>query len=744
MSLPANIQKIALSYRRMNGLSQPEPQDQGQQRRSQRIKANIITATKTPVKTTSLRAYASKFNISPTTLWRAVKALEKADISPPQGRPCYLTADEDDALVAYIQYLQRTGVPATAEQVISLAGELAARRDAHLEPPSRSWYRKWLAEHPQVSCRLTKNVEKARKAFEMCDPTHIVSFFEVLKEVIDTFKIGASEAWNEDEAGIRIGCLYQQYHAVITYASRHSRPELSDPSNRESSTCIGCGNAAGDDIPPWLVFKVYPSANWATLPLPNGMQFARSDTGFSNAEISLDWLKHFNIYSWAKSARATRAGKSLVEWFGFDEAGLTERGVPAVEDDCIIRPADKRIYRMLVIDGFTGHTTLKFIDYCIKYDIILAVFPPHSTHLLQPLDLAVFQPMKHAHQHSIRDNLALGEIRYSREDFLAAFEGIYRKGFTKHNLISGFEKSGLFPPDPRPVLATLAKQRDRHEAIIASGYESLLPRDDRFKEAAAGVQHLINQYSPLLSPSSNRLLRDVIRPAVTEGGILQSRVNSFIRDKRKRSEAYSNRRKRGPLCRPNGVFVTAVSAEEIRARFNKATEAQAKKVKDAELKMHIKQLKESKKAFWAEYTATKYLVVNGKSTYHNQKQWLDRTGRHLEIESIEDAIKDFERELQQKPDPFFYDYGAPINQKKVDRARKRRNILSQMSDGCFPTSPTSSVNIMLESAAQDNTGEAEDEEEAYSDGDTIICSQNSAISIDSSSSESLPSSPPLC
>jgi hypothetical protein len=127
------------------------------------------------------------------------------------------------------------------------------------------------------------------------------------------------------------------------------------------------------------------------------------------------------------------------------EHGCNERGAAAGADEYIIRPANERIYRMLVIDGFTGHTTLEFIEYCIRYDIILAIFPPHSTHLLQPLDLAVFQPMKTAHQRSIRDNLSLGEVRYSRADSLAAFSEIYSKGFTAHNLISGFEKSGLFP-----------------------------------------------------------------------------------------------------------------------------------------------------------------------------------------------------------------------------------------------------------------------------------------------------------
>jgi hypothetical protein len=71
-----------------------------------------------------------------------------------------------------------------------------------------------------------------------------------------------------------------------------------------------------------------------------------------------------------------------------------------VEGPPVERPDEERIYRLLVVDGFTGHTTLAFAEYCIKFDIIIAILPPHSTHLMQPLDVGVFQPLKAAHPES--------------------------------------------------------------------------------------------------------------------------------------------------------------------------------------------------------------------------------------------------------------------------------------------------------------------------------------------------------
>lgn len=65
--------------------------------------------------------------------------------------------------------------------------------------------------------------------------------------------------------------------------------------------------------------------------------------------------------------------------------------VPPFEVPPVQRPEDEKIHRLLVIDGFTGHTTLDFIGYCIKFNIIVAVFPSHSTHILQPLNVSVSQ-----------------------------------------------------------------------------------------------------------------------------------------------------------------------------------------------------------------------------------------------------------------------------------------------------------------------------------------------------------------
>jgi hypothetical protein len=36
---------------------------------------------------------------------------------------------------------------------------------------------------------------------------------------------------------------------------------------------------------------------------------------------------------------------------------------------------------------------MDFIEYCNQKKILLVVYPPHSTHTLQPLDVVMFKPL---------------------------------------------------------------------------------------------------------------------------------------------------------------------------------------------------------------------------------------------------------------------------------------------------------------------------------------------------------------
>ena len=53
-------------------------------------------------------------------------------------------------------------------------------------------------------------------------------------------------------------------------------------------------------------------------------------------------------------------------------------------------------YRLLICDGHDSHISADFVTFCIQKRIDIILLPPHSSHLLQPLDVGVFAPLKQA------------------------------------------------------------------------------------------------------------------------------------------------------------------------------------------------------------------------------------------------------------------------------------------------------------------------------------------------------------
>ncbi|KAF2179253.1 CENP-B protein, partial [Zopfia rhizophila CBS 207.26] len=47
-------------------------------------------------------------------------------------------------------------------------------------------------------------------------------------------------------------------------------------------------------------------------------------------------------------------------------------------------------YRLLILDGHESHNSLEFTEYCKENKIVTLCIPPHSSHILQPLDVGCF------------------------------------------------------------------------------------------------------------------------------------------------------------------------------------------------------------------------------------------------------------------------------------------------------------------------------------------------------------------
>ncbi len=94
-------------------------------------------------------------------------------------------------------------------------------------------------------------------------------------------------------------------------------------------------------------------------------------------------------------------------------------------------------HKLLFLDGNASHISIQL---AIEKNIDIICLPPHSTHALQPLDVAVVSPAKRAWATILnkyyRESHAKGVNKFV---FPSLFNKLYDVAFTRAHAISGFE-----------------------------------------------------------------------------------------------------------------------------------------------------------------------------------------------------------------------------------------------------------------------------------------------------------------
>jgi hypothetical protein len=83
---------------------------------------------------------------------------------------------------------------------------------------------------------------------------------------------------------------------------------------------------------------------------------------------------------------------------------------------------------------------------CYSNNIHLLYLPPHTSHVLQPLDLSVFAPLKHAYRKQLSFlSLLTDSTPLGKRNFLACYRKARKSSLTAKNIKAGWQASGLWP-----------------------------------------------------------------------------------------------------------------------------------------------------------------------------------------------------------------------------------------------------------------------------------------------------------
>lgn len=99
---------------------------------------------------------------------------------------------------------------------------------------------------------------------------------------------------------------------------------------------------------------------------------------------------------------------------------------------------------LLLCDNHERHVTIEAINYARDNGIVYLSFPPHTSHRLQPLDVAVFGPFK-SKLKTVFNNWHVSNTGKTIGIYDIPKSLAYFQSFTAKNIINGFKTPGILP-----------------------------------------------------------------------------------------------------------------------------------------------------------------------------------------------------------------------------------------------------------------------------------------------------------
>jgi hypothetical protein len=435
-----------------------------------------------------------------------------------------LTQLEEEVIIRYILNLDQRGFAPTYAAVRDMADKLLAARGAG--QVGQKWPANFVKRTNSLKTRFNRAYDRQRALCE--NPMLIRSWFELVEQTKAKYSILNEDVFNFDEAGFMMGKIMTQL--VVTGSERRGRPKAIQPGNRKWTTVIQGINAAGWAIPPFIIFagKHHLSA-WYEEDIPRDWAIAVSDNGWTTNKIGVEWLKHFIKHLESKMVGARR---------------------------------------LLILDSHESHHSLEFQELCKENNIYTLCMPPHSSHLLQPLDVGCFSPLKRAYSREIEDLIRHHINHITKLEFLPAFKAAFQRSFTSANICSAFRGAGLVPLQPDVVLSKLDVQLRTPTppaTLPEAPWEACTPSNIRELEAQSTLtrdrvrQHRSSSSASMINAISQ--LKKGAEVMMLSAELMRNRITSLERA----NEAATKRRqrkkkriqKRGTLTKGDREYILA-------------------------------------------------------------------------------------------------------------------------------------------------------------------------------------------
>lgn len=349
-----------------------------QKNRKKYSQEDVYNALEAIQKGVTIRKAAEQFKVPKTTLW--AKLDEIIPVEGVRGPNTILTYNEEKHIVKWIFHCSERGFPISKSQLFQtiqkLVIELKRPNPFTNNMPGRHWWESFCRRHPEISPRLAQNLSISRAY--ATEEVLRVWFQEVETHLnkINLHNIDPSRIFNLDESAF---FLVPKTDRVLARRGAKSVYKVVHEDEKESITTLFTVNAAGTMLPPMILFWYQRIPTNITNTLPPEWIIGNTDRGWMTAESFLDYITT-KFHPWLVTNRIK---------------------FPVI----------------FYLNGHSSHMTLALSQFCKANQIELIALYPNATHVLQPLDVAVFHPLKAAWKKAVDEWRTTHSQKLKRENF---------------------------------------------------------------------------------------------------------------------------------------------------------------------------------------------------------------------------------------------------------------------------------------------------------------------------------------
>ena len=352
----------------------------------------------------SVRAIANKYGIPSNTLHDHVHGTSKQIGA---SGPTVLQRSEEKEIAVACVSLAEMGFGITRKLVQVVLFDYLKDNDIP-NPfkggvPGKDWWQRFMRRWPMLSERKPQHLTLKRA--EAGDRKIISAWFDQVNEVITKAKLNpkdpaiATRLWNCDETAF---CTSVSSKKLIARRGMKVVHEIGGGSGRQYITVHCAGSANGERLPPFILYKGKNMYQRWMQGGPAAAVYGVSESGWMDSDNFLAWFKKLFLPS--------------------------------------VSHLTKEAPVLLFFNGHYSHISMELIKEAQSNNVILLCLPPNTTHLLQPLDVGVFAPLKSAWRDILkRYSVETAGVHVTKELFPSLIAKLWETSFEPGTAREDFE-----------------------------------------------------------------------------------------------------------------------------------------------------------------------------------------------------------------------------------------------------------------------------------------------------------------